>query len=36
MYLFNFDAVERGGAIQSMITLREGDVIVVPERHLFE
>lgn len=36
MYLFNFKAVERGGAIQSMITLREGDVIVVPERHLFE
>ena len=36
LFLFNFDAVERGGAIQSMITLREGDVIVVPERHLFE
>ena len=36
LYLFNYDAVERGGAIQSMITLREGDVIVVPERHLFE
>ena len=36
MYLFNFKAVERGGAIQSMITLREGDVIIVPERRLFE
>jgi hypothetical protein len=28
--------VERGGSIQSMITLREGDVIIVPERRLFE
>jgi polysaccharide export outer membrane protein len=36
LYLFNFNAVERGGAVQSMITLREGDVIIVPERHLFE
>ena len=36
LYIFNYDAVERGGAIQSMITMREGDVIVVPERHLFE
>jgi polysaccharide export outer membrane protein len=36
LYLFNYDAVERGAAIQSMITMREGDVIVVPERRLFE
>lgn len=36
LFLFNYNAVERGGAIQSMITLREGDVIVVPERRLFE
>ena len=36
LYLFNFKAVERGGAIQSMITMREGDVIIVPERRLFE
>ena len=36
LYLFNFKAVERGAAIQSMITLREGDVILVPERRLFE
>lgn len=36
LYLFNFKAVERGGAIESMITLREGDVLLVPERRLFE
>jgi polysaccharide export outer membrane protein len=36
LYLFNYNAVERGGAIESMITLREGDVIIVPERRLFE
>ena len=36
LYLFNYKAVERGGAITSMITLREGDVIIVPERRLFE
>jgi polysaccharide biosynthesis/export protein len=36
LYIFNYKAVERGGSIQSMITLREGDVIIVPERRLFE
>jgi polysaccharide biosynthesis/export protein len=36
LFLFNYRAVERGGSIQSMITLREGDVIIVPERRLFE
>ena len=36
LYLFNFRAVEQGGAISSMITMREGDVVIVPERHLFE
>jgi len=36
LFLFNFKAVERGDAIQSMITLREGDVLIVPERRLFE
>lgn len=36
LYIFNYNAVERGGAIQSMIALREGDVIIVPERRLFE
>jgi polysaccharide biosynthesis/export protein len=36
LFLFNYRAVEGGGPIESMITLREGDVIIVPERHLFE
>lgn len=36
LYIFNYRAVERGGTITSMITLREGDVIIVPERRLFE
>jgi len=36
LFLFNYRAVERGGSIQSMITLREGDVLIVPERRLFE
>jgi polysaccharide export outer membrane protein len=36
MFIFNYNAVERGAAIESMITMREGDVIIVPERRLFE
>jgi polysaccharide biosynthesis/export protein len=36
MFTFNFFALERGGRISGMIQLREGDVIVVPERRLFE
>jgi polysaccharide export outer membrane protein len=36
LFLFNYRAVERGGAILSMITMREGDTIIVPERRLFE
>lgn len=36
MFVFDYNAVERGAAIQTMITLREGDVILVPERRLFE
>lgn len=36
LFIFNFRAVERGSPIQSMIALREGDVIIVPERRLFE
>jgi len=36
LYLFNYNAVERGGSIQSMIAVRDGDVIIVPERRLFE
>jgi polysaccharide export outer membrane protein len=36
LFLFNYNAVERGGSIQSMIAVRDGDVIIVPERRLFE
>ena len=36
LYLFNYRAVESGGSIEAMITLREGDVLLVPERRLFE
>lgn len=36
IYPFNFRAVERGGRISGALVLREGDVIVVPERRLFE
>lgn len=36
LFIFNYNAVERGGSIKSMITLRDGDVIIVPERRLFE
>ena len=36
LFLFNYRAVERGGAIQAMLPLQDGDVIVVPERRLFE
>jgi polysaccharide biosynthesis/export protein len=36
LFIFNYNAVERGSPIQSMIALREGDVIIVPERRLFE
>lgn len=36
LYIFNYNAVESGGAVQSMIALRQGDVIIVPERRLFE
>ena len=36
LFVFNYKAVERGAAIESMITMREGDVILVPERRLFE
>jgi polysaccharide export outer membrane protein len=36
LFIFNYNAVERGGAITAMVTLREGDVIIVPERRLFE
>lgn len=36
IFVFNYKAVERGAGIESMITMREGDVILVPERRLFE
>lgn len=36
LYVFNFKAVDRGAAIAQTITMREGDVILVPERRLFE
>lgn len=36
IYPFNFRAVERGGRISGATILRAGDVIVVPERRLFE
>jgi polysaccharide export outer membrane protein len=36
LFLFNYKAVEAGDPITAMITMREGDVIIVPERHLFE
>lgn len=35
VYGYNFSAV-MAGAVAPMIVLREGDVIVVPQRHLFE
>lgn len=36
VYRFNYDAVERGARIANDLVLREGDVVVVPERRLFE
>lgn len=33
---FNYEAVEEGGAIDELVVLGEGDVVVVPERGLFE
>ena len=36
VYRFNYNAVERGGRITGQLILRPGDVIVAPERHLFE
>lgn len=35
-YVINYKAIERGSTIRNLITLREGDVIVVPQRRLFE
>lgn len=36
VYRFNYNAVERGARIIGELVLREGDVVVVPERRLFE
>lgn len=36
LFIFNFRDVERGGSIQTTLTMRDGDVIIVPERRLFE
>lgn len=36
VYRFNLRAVEQGGRIQGQLILQPGDVIVAPERRLFE
>lgn len=36
VYLFDYKAVERGYDLEDNILLRDGDVIIVPERRLFE
>jgi polysaccharide export outer membrane protein len=36
VYRFNYRAVEQGGRITGQLILRPGDVIVAPERRLFE
>jgi polysaccharide export outer membrane protein len=36
LFLFNYRDVERGAAITSSLAVRDGDVILVPERRLFE
>lgn len=36
IYLFNYDAVQNGARITNNLVVQSGDVIVVPERRLFE
>jgi polysaccharide biosynthesis/export protein len=36
VYLINYDAIEKGTSKNGATVLREGDVIVVPQRRLFE
>lgn len=36
VYLINYDAVEQGDSKAGATVLREGDVIIVPQRRLFE
>ena len=35
-YVFNYRAIERGAILKTKTRLRDGDVIVVPQRKLFE
>ena len=35
-YLLDYDAIEAGTSKNGSVTLKAGDVIVVPQRHLFE
>lgn len=36
LFIFDYRAVERGAFLNSVVEMRDGDVIVVPERRLFE
>lgn len=36
VYTINYDAIEQGSSEAGRTTLREGDVIIVPQRRLFE
>ena len=36
IFLFDYEAVERGARIETNVSVQEGDTIVVPERRLFE
>lgn len=36
IFVFNYRGIERGQRVNTSLTVREGDVIVVPERRLFE
>lgn len=36
VYVINFQAIERGAIGGATVTLREGDVILIPQRRLFE
>ena len=36
IFLFDYKAVQNGAAIKNNMTVRDGDIIVIPERKLFE
>ena len=36
IFIFDYDAVERGARIETNVRVQPGDIIVVPERRLFE